>query len=377
MKKHTAILTVLLMLIAPSVWAASAAMVAGASGYVEAGGDVTAPTLSSITIGTNGTSWTFAYSENVTGSPTSDLCGAYTAAMTTAGAITLTYASGDGTNSVVCSGSPTVNSGDTVANGGVDYTQPGNGIEDAAGNDLASLTDKAVTNNSTQSAAYCTQRVTDSFTASDTTDMAARGWYEYSADWDIYTNRLRWINTTNYANSRLINTTAMTTATQYVKVTYPSSVNIDAGAESGVIFRATSSSSLTDHYLIGITDDGTITSYDGSDNTIDTEGSTTFTSIDGVGVTLCSMVKGTGASTVFSLWRNCTNNTPYSGGTACSVNTKPCWDNAADAPDYQLTGTPTNVSNTALYVGLHAYENTDSSNVVWYFTNFFAGDCSD
>jgi hypothetical protein len=157
MKKHTAILTVLLMLVAPAAWAASAAMVAGASGYVEAGGDVTAPTLTSITIATNGTSWTFAYSENVTGSPTSDLCGAYTAAMTTAGAITLTYASGDGTSSVVCTGSPTVNSGDTVANGGVDYTQPGNGIEDAAGNDLASLTDKAVTNNSIQGACGTTK----------------------------------------------------------------------------------------------------------------------------------------------------------------------------------------------------------------------------
>lgn len=112
--------------------------------------DTTPPTVSSITIGANGTSWTFAYSENVTCSTTSHCCDDFTAAMTTAGIITLSYASGSGASSVVCTGSPTVNSGDVVANGGVDYTTRANGIEDAAGNDLASFTDHAVTNNSTQ-----------------------------------------------------------------------------------------------------------------------------------------------------------------------------------------------------------------------------------
>ncbi len=112
--------------------------------------DTTAPTLNNATIESNGTSWTFSFSEPVACSPTSDCCDAYTAAMTTVGAVTLSYASGTGTSSVVCTGNKTVYSGDTVANGGIDYTQPGNGIEDAAGNDLVTFIDKAVTNNSTQ-----------------------------------------------------------------------------------------------------------------------------------------------------------------------------------------------------------------------------------
>lgn len=106
------------------------------------------PTVSSITIGTNGTSWTFAYSEAVTCTSTPNCCDDFTAAMTIAGAITLSYASGSGSNSVVCTGTPTVGIGDTIANGGADYTTVSNGIEDATGNDLASFTDKAVTNNS-------------------------------------------------------------------------------------------------------------------------------------------------------------------------------------------------------------------------------------
>jgi hypothetical protein len=169
------IISILLVLLSCPAWAGGVMMVMGNGG---ATADVTAPTLTSITIGTNGTSWTFAYSENVTGSPTSDLCGAYTAAMTTAGAITLTYASGDGTSSVVCSGSPTVNSGDTVANGGVDYTQPGNGIEDSAGNDLASLTDKAVTNNSTQGAGASPTYVAKAWNAFNLGGVSKGTWAE-------------------------------------------------------------------------------------------------------------------------------------------------------------------------------------------------------
>ncbi len=125
--------------------------VANATGTsVTFGADTTPPTVSSVAIGTNGTSWTFTYDETVTCASTANCCDDYTAAMTTAGAITLSYASGSGSTSVVCTGSPKVYSGDTIANGGIDYTTVANGIEDGAGNDLESFTNKAVTNSSTQ-----------------------------------------------------------------------------------------------------------------------------------------------------------------------------------------------------------------------------------
>jgi hypothetical protein len=126
--------------------------VAGATGIYAVNTTLSAwpaPTLSSITIGTNGTSWAFAYNEAVTCS--THCCDDFTAAMTTAGSVTLSSGSGSGTSTITCTGSPTVNSGDTVANGGVDYTTRSGGIKNAKNVDLASITDKSVTNNSTQS----------------------------------------------------------------------------------------------------------------------------------------------------------------------------------------------------------------------------------
>jgi hypothetical protein len=64
------------------------------------------------------------------------------------GAVTLAYASGSGSNTLIYNLSRTIYSGET---GTVSYTQPGNGVEDASGNDLANISSSAVTNNSTQS----------------------------------------------------------------------------------------------------------------------------------------------------------------------------------------------------------------------------------
>ena len=105
------------------------------------------PNLSSATIGSDGTTWTLVFSEAVTiGSGGS---GGFSVTMTNAGAITFTYSSGDGTSTLVYTGDVTVQSGDTVSSG-LDYTQPGDGIEDADGNDLATFTGASVSNNSTQ-----------------------------------------------------------------------------------------------------------------------------------------------------------------------------------------------------------------------------------
>jgi len=112
------------------------------------------PALSSITIGSNGQSWTFAYSEAMHCDTLSNCCDDFVAAMTSAGSIALSYSSGSGTASIVCTGSPIVYFDDTVANGGVDYTTVTNGIENSENIDLGSFTDKAVTNNSTQTTSY-------------------------------------------------------------------------------------------------------------------------------------------------------------------------------------------------------------------------------
>lgn len=107
------------------------------------GADVTAPTVSTATIGTNGTSLTLAMSETVTRSG-----GTFDVDCNTAGSnLTCTYSSGSGSNSLVYTIGTTVNSGDTC---NLDYDGASNGIEDGSGNDLAAITSQAVTNNSTQ-----------------------------------------------------------------------------------------------------------------------------------------------------------------------------------------------------------------------------------
>jgi hypothetical protein len=107
----------------------------------------TAPTLSSATIGDDGTTWTLVFSEVVQIGAGGNSGLAVT--MTNAGAVTLTYSSGDGTDTLVYAGDVTVEAGDTVSSG-LDYTQPGDGIENSTGYDLGSFTGASVTNNSSQ-----------------------------------------------------------------------------------------------------------------------------------------------------------------------------------------------------------------------------------
>lgn len=109
--------------------------------------DTTPPTLSSATIGTDGETFTFVFDENVnigTGGSSG-----WSITMSSAGSDTLTYSSGDGTDTLVYTFGTVIDAGETVT-AGLDYTQPGDGIEDDAGNDLATIDDASVTNNSTQ-----------------------------------------------------------------------------------------------------------------------------------------------------------------------------------------------------------------------------------
>jgi hypothetical protein len=137
--KLTAI-SALALVICPPASAQSIWMLAG---KVTAGADVTAPTLSSATINTAGTTLTLAFTETVSVGAGGN--GGWTVALS-AGTPTLSYSSGSGSSSLVYTLSTTVNSGVT---GTVAYTQPGNGLEDTAGNDLATIGSSSITNNST------------------------------------------------------------------------------------------------------------------------------------------------------------------------------------------------------------------------------------
>lgn len=108
------------------------------------GGDTTPPTLSSSTIASGGTTITLAFSETVVIGSGGN--GGWTISMS-GGSATLTYSSGSGFSSLVYSISRTIYSGET---GTVSYTQPGDGIEDSSGNDLATLSGDSVTNGSSQ-----------------------------------------------------------------------------------------------------------------------------------------------------------------------------------------------------------------------------------
>lgn len=124
-----------------------------ANGFVEAGGtvrrgpvdsDTTAPTVLSLVINAAGDAFTLTASEAVKIGAGGN--GGLTLA-SDGGAVTLTYASGSGTAALVYTPSRKVFSFEAIT---ATYVQPGNGIEDLAGNDLASFSGTAVTNNSTQ-----------------------------------------------------------------------------------------------------------------------------------------------------------------------------------------------------------------------------------
>lgn len=106
--------------------------------------DETAPTLQSVAVNAAGTSLTLTFNEAVVVGSGGNGGFALTA---TLGSASLTYSSGDGSTELVYTVGRTINAGETLT---LDYTQPGDGIEDTAGNDLVSFSDTSVTNNSTQ-----------------------------------------------------------------------------------------------------------------------------------------------------------------------------------------------------------------------------------
>lgn len=106
--------------------------------------DVTAPTVTSATVDSAGTSYTMVFSEAV------NISSAAGHSLTaTGGAVTLTYASGSGSDTIVFSPSRTILDEEVLTR---DYVSGSGNTEDAAGNDLASYSGAAVSNLSMQEA---------------------------------------------------------------------------------------------------------------------------------------------------------------------------------------------------------------------------------
>lgn len=126
-------------------------------GAYEYGGtaDTTPPTISTATINAAGDTLTLLFDEVVTVNTSTG----FTLGMS-GGAAGLTYVSGSGSNTLVYS--ITGRNIDDDETGTLDYVTVANGIEDAAGNDLASTgeSDESVTNNSTYSPSATTYTVT-------------------------------------------------------------------------------------------------------------------------------------------------------------------------------------------------------------------------
>lgn len=106
--------------------------------------DTTVPTLSTATIAANGTTLTLVFSETV--AIGAGGAGGMSVTGSTSGSVAATLGTPSG-NTIVCTLASSIKIGETFT---VSYTQPGNGIEDGAGNDLATVAgwNTSVTNNS-------------------------------------------------------------------------------------------------------------------------------------------------------------------------------------------------------------------------------------
>ena len=136
-----------------------------------AGGDTTAPTVSSAAVNAAGTTIAVQMDEAV--SIGAGGSGGWTCSLS---GVTLTAAVDGGDSTIVnLTPSRTIFSGESLTIG---YTQPGDGFEDAAGNDLVTLSGQAVTNNSTQIALSINDPGAISFTigTADTVDLTSTGW---------------------------------------------------------------------------------------------------------------------------------------------------------------------------------------------------------
>jgi hypothetical protein len=109
----------------------------------DSGPDTTPPTMTSATIQASGDTIALLFDETVTFGSVGN--SGFTVSLS-GGAATLSYSSGSGTNTLNYSISRTIQYDET---GTISYTQPGDGVEDTSGNDLANIRNSAIKDAST------------------------------------------------------------------------------------------------------------------------------------------------------------------------------------------------------------------------------------
>ena len=214
------------------------------------GADVTAPTVDTVVIGTDGTTVTLTMSENTTVANQDedefnlDCDGASGAD------VAMTYSSGTGTTSLVfTTGATVIQSGETC---NLDYSNAqADEFEDAAGNDLASpITDKAVTNNSEQGAS-CALGGDDfeGYTAGD--DIADQtGWSETGASGNNFD-----ADATYAADSSSKSMFVNVVSSGSVRVEYDAFEDQSSGSFNVTLWlRADADNSATEYYPFDIRD---------------------------------------------------------------------------------------------------------------------------
>ena len=128
----------------PSTQDSSGNYMVGPDEYVP-GEDTTAPTVSSVSVGTNGTTLSVNFDETITGGTTGE--GGFTV-NPSGGAATVTYASGSNSTTLYYTVSRAIQYDETLT---ITYSKPGSAfVEDLAGNDLAAFSGTSVTNYSIQ-----------------------------------------------------------------------------------------------------------------------------------------------------------------------------------------------------------------------------------
>lgn len=148
------------------------------------------------TIAADGDTHTLVFSEAITFGAGGS--GGFVANMS-GGAVNLTYSSGSGTTSIVFTGNRTVESSETQTGDNGAYTQPGNGAEDSAGQDVVTFTGHTITNDSEAGGGGATAADTfnranenpmSTLTMSDGTSTWQTSQSAATVDWQILTNQV-------------------------------------------------------------------------------------------------------------------------------------------------------------------------------------------
>jgi hypothetical protein len=214
------------------------------SGYqvVLGGSDTTPPALVSATNSADGYTAVLVFNEVVNAGAGGNA--GWSANFSVQGALPMVYFTGLGTNTLMYTINGVVLQGET---GTISYTQPGNGIEDAAGNDLATIASSAITNNSTRGPSITISSPTASSTYSTSTstlyiagtateyDLSTVTWSNSAGGSGACTGTSTWSKDgiTLYTGTNIITVTvtddAGNTATDTLTVTYAPSTPSTGG----------------------------------------------------------------------------------------------------------------------------------------------------